>query len=731
MVVGFICLFYRNSIDNAVNRNQIFETLLIPYFQLFFFNYSGGSMKFGFLKVSLIIFILMSSAKLSAQNYISGAESVAYHAATNQYFISSLNNNRIVAIDSNGTQTIFKDGVVAFGNCIKGDTLFVSSGNIARGFNIITGEQIMAVECVGAVGLDGMTTDDKGFLYVVGPRISKIFKIDIAGKTSEIFTDSGLAAATQDIIFDPFKNRLIVAAWGANTPIIQIDLENGNASDITEPIYGRFDGVTISKEGFVYLSTHNDSGSVIMFDNDFNVGPIILSSGYEEPAGLDYNSANNVIAVPSFAGNSISFINLPDTYFYPWFEVDKISGHAPLEVEFTESCVTNLEVLNVEWDFDNDGNIDAFGKNPKFVYSTPGTYSVKMIASVPLEKKELVREFVIDVFDGKSSIKFNGKKEKLVIPANEEINFSDGFTIELLINPESWGDGIEESLILDKEAIRVFINGRAFGAPPDYTFGGEFIFKNSTILRIAAESNSLELNKWQHIALSFDFNSKEIKFYSNGIEKEAVLINGEINALPLLNNNEIDLILGIRSDLQKRFMGKMDEVRIWNEIRTAEQIEISSHSNLTGTEPELVASWKFDEGAGNEVFSQKANKLTGYLDGAYFAQGIDISTFTSVKNYIKLAPENFSLAQNYPNPFNPSTIIQYSIKSGETQHVTLYVYNILGSKVATLVNEYQPAGNYKVKFDGSSVRQSLASGIYFYTLTAGNFTASRKMVLLK
>jgi photosystem II stability/assembly factor-like uncharacterized protein len=85
----------------------------------------------------------------------------------------------------------------------------------------------------------------------------------------------------------------------------------------------------------------------------------------------------------------------------------------------------------------------------------------------------------------------------------------------------------------------------------------------------------------------------------------------------------------------------------------------------------------------------------------------------------------FSLSQNYPNPFNPTTSLQYTI--GSRQFVTLKVYDLLGREIATLVNEEKPAGEYEVEFDGSA----LTSGIYFYQLKAGEFTETRKMILLK
>jgi len=88
-------------------------------------------------------------------------------------------------------------------------------------------------------------------------------------------------------------------------------------------------------------------------------------------------------------------------------------------------------------------------------------------------------------------------------------------------------------------------------------------------------------------------------------------------------------------------------------------------------------------------------------------------------------PTEFSISQNYPNPFNPTTTITYTIP--EASRVTLKVYDILGEEVATLVNEDKIVGNYEVNFDASK----LASGMYIYTITAGNYIATKKMMLLK
>jgi len=112
---------------------------------------------------------------------------------------------------------------------------------------------------------------------------------------------------------------------------------------------------------------------------------------------------------------------------------------------------------------------------------------------------------------------------------------------------------------------------------------------------------------------------------------------------------------------------------------------------------------------------------------------IDLNLIPSNVESSEPVVSGFYLEQNYPNPFNPSTKIKYTIPSVETRHasslqmVSLKVYDILGNEIATLVNEEKLAGSYEVEFDA----EGLTSGVYLYKLQAGDFVASKKMLLLK
>ncbi|MBK8550650.1 MAG: T9SS type A sorting domain-containing protein [Ignavibacteria bacterium] len=104
---------------------------------------------------------------------------------------------------------------------------------------------------------------------------------------------------------------------------------------------------------------------------------------------------------------------------------------------------------------------------------------------------------------------------------------------------------------------------------------------------------------------------------------------------------------------------------------------------------------------------------------------VKYSQSTGIQAISENIPAKFYLFQNYPNPFNPSTNLEFGIS--DSRFASLKIYDLLGNEVATLVNERLNQGTYKVKFNGND----LSSGIYFYRLSAGDYTDTKRMLLIK
>ena len=153
--------------------------------------------------------------------------------------------------------------------------------------------------------------------------------------------------------------------------------------------------------------------------------------------------------------------------------------------------------------------------------------------------------------------------------------------------------------------------------------------------------------------------------------------------------------------------------------------ELKSTTAPTDTDHDgMPDSWE----TANGLNPDDPEDRNGIGEGGYTNLEIYLNSrtdITDVESTKETAPNEFVLAQNYPNPFNPSTTIKYKLKT--KSEVKLYIYNVIGREIKTLVNQQQTAGEHSVTFDASN----LASGIYIYRLKIGSFEQSRKMLLLK
>ncbi|MBT8378446.1 MAG: T9SS type A sorting domain-containing protein [Ignavibacteria bacterium] len=143
----------------------------------------------------------------------------------------------------------------------------------------------------------------------------------------------------------------------------------------------------------------------------------------------------------------------------------------------------------------------------------------------------------------------------------------------------------------------------------------------------------------------------------------------------------------------------------------------------------------FVEGSGNsnsiKDYSFTDSRLTSGLEYYYRLKQIDTDGQYEYSNEVSvsISIDAYNLYQNYPNPFNPTTTINFSLP--EEALVKLKIWDILGSEIAVLVNERLGPGNYETIFNISSAKDGIPSGVYFYTLEAGSFIKTNKMIIMK
>jgi FlgD Ig-like domain len=148
----------------------------------------------------------------------------------------------------------------------------------------------------------------------------------------------------------------------------------------------------------------------------------------------------------------------------------------------------------------------------------------------------------------------------------------------------------------------------------------------------------------------------------------------------------------------------------------------------SGTQPSLDTT---DHANFNFAYSTTAQSYTAGTNGQPLGDLSWFSMTTGIKAPASASiPSSFALSQNYPNPFNPTTIIQYKIS--KASNVVLSIYNTLGQLIKTLVNKNQSPGLYSVNWDGTNASgMEVVSGVYLYHISAGGFTSTKKMILLK
>jgi hypothetical protein len=180
----------------------------------------------------------------------------------------------------------------------------------------------------------------------------------------------------------------------------------------------------------------------------------------------------------------------------------------------------------------------------------------------------------------------------------------------------------------------------------------------------------------------------------------------------------------------------------WNDSSITRTVTISGVSSNRVRTTEAVPKYESGKDVADYTTAFRTDTLAVTNGAVALTLGqrpvfIEPLTVTSVEEESENIPKEFALQQNYPNPFNSETTISYTIPNIETrrseslQHVKLRVYDVLGREVITLVNKVQWQGTYKVEFSTKFLNTELSSGVYFYRLTAGNFSQTKKMIVTK
>ena len=274
----------------------------------------------------------------------------------------------------------------------------------------------------------------------------------------------------------------------------------------------------------------------------------------------------------------------------------------------------------------------------------------------------------------------------VLVSDNDLIEFdqTESFTISVLVKADPMMD-TDDMVLVYKGASEVNAGndwegkwyGLSFKDQQARFAVDDNVNKTELDVSLTGLGNPYPVNQWIHLVAVRDLSLDSVRMYLNGVQ---------IGVMEDITDNDISsgnlpLLIGNDYTLHSRLIGQMDEVRIYQ-------------GALPGSE----------------------------IQGLFESYNIHI---TGIENGVGKLPLIYALYQNYPNPFNPVTTIKFDlVKAGNT---SIRVYNILGQLVETLLDKKMDAGYHKISFNASRY----ASGVYFYKIVSGKFTAIKKMVLIK
>ena len=204
------------------------------------------------MKIYYIFFTFILSSSLLFGQSLSGPESIEYDEANNRYLISNSSNGQILELDSSGNLTLFT-GLVSspHGLTIVGNVLYVCDGGGVKGFDLTSANSVFDLN-LGANFLNGITSDGVDNIWVTDFNAKVIYRISISGQSYSLFV-SGLSDKPNGIVYDGDNNRLVFVNWGPNANIMQVDLADSSASQITNSGYTNIDGIDMDCKGNFYI----------------------------------------------------------------------------------------------------------------------------------------------------------------------------------------------------------------------------------------------------------------------------------------------------------------------------------------------------------------------------------------------------------------------------------------------------------------------------------------------
>lgn len=266
------------------------------------------------MRPAMLAALLLSS--LACAQSLSGPESIEYHARLGRTLISNTSNGTIVARAANGALSLFSSAPNApYGIELLAGTLFVLDSGHVKGYDIDTATAVMDLALPGSGFLNGITSNGIDTLYVSDFNVKTIRSIDVSNLAAPVAgTPISTGSSTPNgVVYDRRGNRLLVATWGSNAKILNLDLTPGaTPSTLINTALTNIDGIALDCHGAIVVAAWSgcsSGGCLRRFDPPFNLATTaqVIVDGLSNPADIDYDWVSADIGVPQSGNNSLSF----------------------------------------------------------------------------------------------------------------------------------------------------------------------------------------------------------------------------------------------------------------------------------------------------------------------------------------------------------------------------------------------------------------------------------------
>lgn len=331
--------------------------------------------------------------------------------------------------------------------------------------------------------------------------------------------------------------------------------------------------------------------------------------------------------------------------------------------------------------------------------------------------------------DGDYALNFDGSNDRIVVQNTQNERLNSPFTIEAWIRPEGWGEGeTGYGRIFDSEQIVFYLHGNGFPSYAENSLLISIDHANGLRSIYNTPANSIRLNEWQHVAATYN-NVSEVQLYIHGIQQSTTtpfdLANG-----PVASGNQA-WIVGEAASTQRAFEGAIDEIRVWDRVRTTSELQNNRTRSLNGNEQGLLVYLPMNEGIGSQTEDLSSPSENGIITQAKWIRGIlgensapqttseEIEVVTSDKFVIQVTANDVDLDGD---ELRISRILNVSTGSASFIDGSI-IYQSPENFTGVVRIDYEVSDGYNGT-SSSSLLLMIGEGLYYTVWEAKNFSGN-------